>query len=219
MYSFFLFDLDGTLSDPLPGIARSFNYALAHFGYRQLPLTDFGRYIGPPLDVSFQALTGVNEPAALLALVAKFRERYGEIGYSENQLYPGIREALAGLAGQGVAMAVCTAKRQDLAEKVLDLFAIQQHFQFVSGGDVGIHKWQQIAALLAEGAINLQSVMIGDRDADLIAASKNGLAGAGVLWGYGSRAELQAHSPACLLTQPSELLQLVDRTERPENLQ
>ena len=71
MYSFFLFDLDGTLSDPLPGIARSFNYALAHFGYRQLPLTDFGRYIGPPLDVSFQALTGVNEPAALLAPVRR----------------------------------------------------------------------------------------------------------------------------------------------------
>ena len=35
-----LFDLDGTLSDPLVGIGRSINYALAHFGHAPLELAD-----------------------------------------------------------------------------------------------------------------------------------------------------------------------------------
>jgi phosphoglycolate phosphatase-like HAD superfamily hydrolase len=32
-YDLLLFDLDGTLTDPLAGISRSINYALEHFGY------------------------------------------------------------------------------------------------------------------------------------------------------------------------------------------
>ena len=37
-HDFILFDLDGTLSDPLQGIGRSLNYALAHFGYPEREL-------------------------------------------------------------------------------------------------------------------------------------------------------------------------------------
>lgn len=45
-----LFDLDGTISDPLEGIARSFNDALSFYGYEEMPVSEFAQYIGPPLD-------------------------------------------------------------------------------------------------------------------------------------------------------------------------
>jgi phosphoglycolate phosphatase-like HAD superfamily hydrolase len=37
---------DGTISDPLEGIIRSINYALAHFGDEPLPFSELAKYIG-----------------------------------------------------------------------------------------------------------------------------------------------------------------------------
>ena len=51
--------------------------------------------------------------------------------------------------------------------------------------------------------------MIGDRSVDVVAAHKNGLEAAGVLWGHGSREELEAESPRYLLQHPTELAALM----------
>lgn len=200
-----LFDLDGTLSDPLVGIGRSLNYALAHFGHRTIGLAECSTYIGPPLDQAFRAITGTTSPDHVTALIAKYRERYAEVGYAENVLYPGIPEALARLAAARMPLAVCTAKPREFAERILELFGLRAYFAFVDGGQTGLHKWQQIEGLLAQGAVSTASVMIGDRSVDLLAAHRNGLHAAGVLWGHGSRQELEAERPRYLLTAPLEL--------------
>lgn len=206
-----LFDLDGTLSDPLVGIGRSINYALSHFGYPELPLSELAVHVGPPLDQAFNVITGVAETSALGGFVAKYRERYGEIGYAENVLYPGIAEALHSLAGAGITLGLCTSKRVDFAEKILDLFGLSKYFSFVSGGEIGRHKWQQIRALLETGAITQSTVMVGDRAVDITGAHRNGLHAAGVLWGYGSREELEAEQPRYLFTTTAQLLCLAER--------
>lgn len=205
-----LFDLDGTISDPIEGIGRSINHALESRGYKTHPLADLAKYVGPPLDETFKAITGSIDDTEVAALIAKYRERYAEVGYSENTLYPGVEAAVSALDEKGVLMAVCTSKRQDFADQILRMFCLRSKFQFISGGDVGIRKWQQIEALLADNMISQQTLMIGDRAIDLTAAHKNGLDSVGVLWGYGSRAELEAESPRHLLTRPSELTKLVD---------
>ncbi len=207
--SLFLFDLDGTISDPLEGIARSMNYALASLGYQVRPIPELGKYIGPPLDDAFMDITGSENPSVINDLIVKFRERYAEIGYSENRLYPGVREVLQTLAEHAYPMGICTTKRQDFAEKILRRFELRDYFQFISGGDVGVKKWRQIESLLAERIILQSALMIGDRAFDLTAAHKNGLNAAGVLWGYGSKAELEAEAPSCLLAQPADLLTLM----------
>jgi phosphoglycolate phosphatase len=207
--TFLLFDLDGTISDPLEGIARSFNYALSFHGYDELPVSDLAQYIGPPLDASFKIITGINDETEILAFISKYRDRYSDIGFSENKLYPGVLESIGNLSKHSIPMAICTSKKQDIAEKILKRFEIRHHFKFVSGGDVGIQKWQQIESLIDLGLIDHNCIMIGDRAVDLSAAHKNGIKSAGVLWGYGSRTELEAHSPICLLSQPSDLMRLI----------
>jgi phosphoglycolate phosphatase len=209
-----LFDLDGTLSDPLVGIGRSINYALSHFGYAELPLSELAVHVGPPLDQSFGAITGLNSSSALEGFVAKYRERYGEIGYSENVLYPGITEALHNLSGAGITLGLCTSKRADFAEKILELFGLRSYFSFVSGGEIGTHKWRQIRALLETSAITHSTVMVGDRAVDITAAHRNGLDAAGVLWGYGSREELEVEQPRFLFAKPEELFGLAGLTVR-----
>lgn len=197
-----LFDLDGTLSDPLEGIGRSLNYALAHFGYDPKPLPELGQYIGPPLDQTLRQLTGAADPDHIQALVDRFRIRFGRIGYRENHLYQGIPELLAHLRDKGAVMGVCTAKRRDFAEKIVEMFGLAPFFELVSGGDVGIRKADQIRDLLEADQITEQTIMIGDRAGDITAARENGLRSAGVLWGYGSREELVAARPDWLFDSP-----------------
>lgn len=204
-----LFDLDGTLSDPLVGIGRSINYALSHFGYAPLELAQLAAYVGPPLDETFKIVTGVTSDSAIKALVAKYRERYADVGYSENVLYPGVTEVLARLRQTGIPLAVCTSKRKDFAEQILEMFGLRSQFQFVNGGEIGTRKSQQIEDLLAQGHVSRKTVMVGDRAVDMVAAHHNGLQAAAVLWGYGTKAELASECPRYAFRSPVELLELV----------
>lgn len=203
-----VFDLDGTLSDPLEGIGNSINYALAHFCYPPLGLADLAIYIGPPIDETFKAITGSGAESAIKALVAKYRERYADVGYSENVLYPGVSAALQSLSAADVPMAVCTSKRRDFADKILEMFGLVRYFRFVDGGEIGIQKWQQLEALLSQGRVSRSSVMVGDRAIDMIAAHKNRMHAAGVLWGYGTYAELANETPRYFFASPGELSKL-----------
>ncbi len=204
-----VFDLDGTLSDPAQGILRCINYALTHFGYAPVAEDQITHYIGPPLDETFVTLTSTSSADHVAGLVEKYRERYGARGYCENVIYPGIPEALDALASRNTTMGVCTSKRADFAERILDHFHIRDHFCFVDGGDVGRRKEQQLASLLASGAISSSSCLIGDRAVDVRAAQANGIRAIAVLWGHGSLGELQAAAPDLILESPHELIQLV----------
>lgn len=203
-----IFDLDGTLSDPALGIGRSINFALTACGYEPIPQAAVSQYIGPQLDQAFRAITGQNAESVIAQLVAKYRERYAEIGFAENSLYLGIPEALAALARRGHSMGICTTKRLEFAEKILELFGLRSHFQFVSGGDFGGLKDQQLAQLLANRTIGSDSTMIGDRAFDIQAAKSNGLASVGVLWGHGTHAELAGAGAGRVLHRVEELLSL-----------
>jgi phosphoglycolate phosphatase len=200
-----MFDLDGTISDPIVGIGRSINYALTHFGYPTLELTELAVHVGPPLDEAFRSITGIASPEQIGSFVAKYRERYAEVGYSENVLYPGVPQALERLAEAGVPLAVCTSKRVDFAERILKMFGLHSHFRFINGGEIGIQKWQQVAELKFRGLVTPKSVMVGDRAVDLIAAHRNSMHSAAVLWGHGSQAELAAEKPNYMFSTPNEL--------------
>ena len=72
-------------------------------------------------------------------MVDKYRERYLEIGFSENVLYDGMREVIDELHElRGCNLGICTSKRNDVAEKGLQMFELTDYFGFVSGGDIGI---------------------------------------------------------------------------------
>ncbi len=203
-----LFDLDGTLSDPSEGIWRCFNHSLSHYGYPTLRRDEIDSCIGPPLDESFARLTGERDVSQLHDMVATYRERYSDAGYAENVLYDGVTETLQALSERSVPMAVCTSKRRDFALRILQRFGLDGYFAFVDGGDVGIQKWQQIQALRQEGTVSDKTLMIGDRDVDLEAASRNGLVGGAVLWGFGSREELRGGRPDYWFDAPREWLTL-----------
>jgi phosphoglycolate phosphatase len=112
------FDLDGTLTDPKPGITRSIQYALRKLG-REVPSEDELTWcIGPPLRASFATLLG-DDSLADRAL-ALYRERFAEIGLYENAVYPDIEHVLAGLARPGRRLFVATSKPAVYAKRIVE---------------------------------------------------------------------------------------------------
>jgi len=200
-----VFDLDGTISDPLVGFHRSMNFALTAHGFESLDQDSLAAFVGPPLDETFRALIPGIDDQMMGSLVSKYRERYADVGFAECVMYAGVSEVLASLVEAGRTLGVCTSKRVDFAEKILALFGIRTLFSFVDGGDLGVRKAQQLAGLVRAGRVRSSSRMIGDRAIDILAARMSGLLSVGVLWGYGSASELQAAGADVLVSNAREL--------------
>ena len=206
LYTTLIFDLDGTLSDPALGVVRCINFALTSFDQSPRADHEITRHIGPPLEKILALLSDDDDPAYISALAARYRERYAELGFRENTLYPEAKATLAALKSFGFRLGVCTSKLRPNAIKILELFDLGRFFDFISGPSETETKSEQLKDLLQSGTIDLDALMIGDRAIDLQAAHENRLESAGVLWGYGEREELESEQPAFLFNSFSELL-------------
>ena len=198
-------DLDGTISDPSLGITRCFNHALKSHGFSMLSNSAIASEIGPPLDETFIKLAPGISTSDVTSLVSTYRDRYSDIGFSENTVYPKIPLVLEKLKNSDLSLGVCTSKRRDFAEKILSLFGLRDYFDFVNGGDIGVTKGSQLAGLIDSRVIDNQAIMVGDRSIDIESAKENGLRSIGVLWGFGDYKELSEASPSCILKKVTEL--------------
>lgn len=165
-YRHLLFDLDGTLTDPMEGITRSVQYALRHFGIEVSDLRELCPFIGPPFAESFRTFYGFDD-RQISEAVAVSREYFTEKGIFENRLYDGMDELLDTLASNGYTLCVATSKPRVFAERILDHFGIAPYFSFV------------------------------------------GIDSAGVLYGYGDRAELEAAGADYILPAIPDLEELL----------
>ena len=202
------FDLDGTLTDPKPGITGSIQYALKKLG-KSVPSQDELTWcIGPPLHASLKALTGTDALADQALLL--YRERFSEVGLFENSPYPGIHDTLAAIAASGARLFVATSKPAVYASRIVDHFGLKPYFERVFGSELDgtrVDKRDLLRYALAEAEVDpRQAIMIGDRSHDVVGARTNGMTAIGVLYGYGSEAELRDAGAHHICAAHSELL-------------
>ena len=193
-YKNIMFDLDGTLTDPVLGITNSVAYALEKFGIKVSDRSELYRFIGPPLVNAFMEYYGFTKENAERAL-AYYREYFAPKGIFENAVIEGIPEMLSALKANGKRLFVATSKPEPFAIQILEHFALDGYFDGIFGStmdETRNTKDAVIAYALAEtGADKDDTVMVGDRHHDIDGAKKNGMRSVGVLFGYGSRAELE----------------------------
>jgi len=187
------FDLDGTLTDPKPGITRSIQYALQKLDHPTMPTEDELTWcIGPPLRASFVRLLGAETSADLA--VSYYRERFSDVGLYENGVYDGIGEVLTKLGAAGHRLFVATSKPHVFAERIIDHFGLRDHFERVFGSELDgtrVDKSHLLEYALKQASVDpARTLMIGDRSHDMVGAKNNGMKGIGVLYGYGTRDEL-----------------------------
>lgn len=194
-YDVILFDLDGTLTDPGIGITNSVMHALKKYGIEVEDRTELYKFIGPPLNESFEKYYGFSHEEAMQA-IEYYREYYRVNGIYENLLYDGVEDLLKTLYENGKIIILATSKPEVFAKEILRHFGIEKYFSYIAGSNLDgtrVAKADVIEYALKEAGVADKSlaVMVGDREHDIIGAKKNGLDSIGVLFGYGSRTELE----------------------------
>ena len=187
------FDLDGTLCDTVPDIRKALNDALESLGYPPVSYEQTAAYVGNGARKLVERATP--KGADLEEFFTAFSKYYAA---SENELtvrYEGMLELITKLKSQGVKLAVITNKPQIPTEKVIAKF-YPDLFDFV-GGDSGMFSCKPDPSLTRYAALTLRvapknCVFVGDGETDVLTARNAGMVGLSALWGYRSRAQLEA---------------------------
>ena len=203
------FDLDGTLTDPFEGITRSIIHALQMVGAPAPHADELTWMIGPALLDSF-ARIGVSDPQEALH---HYRDRYARVGLYENRLYSRVLQVLSGLRDKGHRLFLMTAKPHEYAKIITAHFGISPFLEAEFGPELDGTRNDK-AELLAHGLARTgakpgNSVMIGDRRFDHVAARRNGLTSIAALWGYGTEDEHAQADLRCAC--PADLTAIVGR--------
>lgn len=207
-----LFDLDGTLIDSEHGITACVKHALARLDVPAPAHAELRRWIGPPLRHSFAPLLG-HDAERIEAAVEYYHERFNTLGWREHEIYPGIELLIEQLRGAGHQLAVVTSKPHRHAAPIVAHLPFGDAFLRLYGphpDSAHSEKATMIGEALADfGADPADTVMIGDRHFDIDGAVANRIRGFGVLWGFGSRAELEQAGAHAIAATPDELAGLL----------
>lgn len=208
-YASLLFDLDGTITASMPGIANSICYALRSFGIQVPDREKLRPFLGPPLAASFMKYYGFNESQAQKA-VDKYREYFSDKGIFENSVYPGMAELLADCREAGFRVVLATAKPEVYARRILEHYHLTSCFDAIFGAtlDGAVTTKAEVIALALRPPAG-KSIMIGDRSDDILGAKAHSIASIGVLYGYGARHELEDAGADYIVDGVPQLRQLL----------
>lgn len=209
MFTHILFDLDGTLTDPKIGITKSVQYALRKLGINEPDLDKLDPFIGPPLMDSFKKFYNFDERKAWQGVEYYRDEYFNKKGMFENTLYEGIPELLEKLY-KSKSLYVVTSKPTVFSEQIIQHFHLSKYFKKVVGPD--LHIKNPSKEILIKSVLDVHEnekkenfVMIGDREHDIIGAQTNGIDSVGVLYGYGSREEIEHAKPTYIIKTVANL--------------
>ena len=212
MSAWFLFDLDGTLTDNSEGIIKSARFALEQFGLPNEPDSTLRRFIGPPLHDSFMEYYGFSKEKAFEA-VDMYRVRYREKGVYENALYSGLKEMLFRLRENGAGLCVATSKPLVFTEKILKQHDVYALFDHVVGANLDgsmTDKTEVIREVLRRiGETENRVVMVGDRSFDIVGAKNCGIESVGVYYGFAEPGELENAGADYIADTVAELEQIL----------
>ena len=211
-----MFDLDGTLLDSVPDLAAATDIMLEQFGRPPAGVELVRDWVGNgSLVLVRRALANNIEHAAVDAVEAnaahqRFLEIYADC-HALSRVYPGARECLDWLSGQGVALGLVTNKPFRFIETLLTAHGLRDYFAWVLGGDSLEQKKPDPAPLqwmLAQAGIEAgQALFVGDSRSDVLAARAAGVACIAVSYGYNHGRPVAEEHPLLVL---DDLRQLVD---------
>ncbi|NUN53579.1 MAG: HAD hydrolase-like protein, partial [Planctomycetaceae bacterium] len=129
-----LLDLDGTLADTLPDLARAVNQARSLLGWPGMPVAAVRVHVGDGVQRLLRGCTGLDDRTVEL-LLPRWREFYLEHCVEETALLPGARELLGEARARGIPMAVVTNKPLAPTRRILEGLGIDGFFGAVLAGD------------------------------------------------------------------------------------
>ncbi len=210
-----LCDLDGTITDSIPGIYRCLRHALPIIGMPDMSDEQLRAFLGPPLHYTLKEVYSKSDEE-VAAFVTAYRSEYFGGGEYEFDVFPGMASLITDIGASDMKLALATAKPIESAVRVLTRAGLIEHFDFVSGSELDLLRQDKpsvIAHAIAGLGVDLNSVtamMIGDRKEDVLGAHHHGFGSIGVLWGYSDEGELVAAGADHVVTNTDEIRTLLD---------
>jgi phosphoglycolate phosphatase len=217
LYKSIIFDLDGTLLDTLPGLARTGNAVLTRFGHPLHPADAYRQFVGDGLEKLVERMLpeGIDETAHHRAAML-FRDVYAATWREGCRPYPGIMAMLDQLRRGGVKLAVLSNKPHPFTEQFVEAFLGRSRFTVVYGERPGWPKKPDptVALMILDqlACPPEHSVFVGDSAVDILTGKGAGMAAFGAGWGFRGAAELLASGALKVLTEPLELIGHVSTT-------
>ena len=140
-HRYWIFDMDGTLTDSMP-IWAEVPYELVR-GFGRTPAPDLGRVLLPmsALETAQYLITTYDLPLTIDSYTRAAMDAVDRL-YRGVSLKPGVRQVLDRLESQGARMCVCSATWQFMCERVLGRLGVLDKFQFVLTAGDGNSKHQ-----------------------------------------------------------------------------
>ncbi len=194
-------DLDGTLVDSLPDVRHGVIAALEAIGVAPTDaLMDLTRR-GVGLEIFYRRAVGadpfdLDHVDRFETFVTAYRAAYATSPHP-TRAFDGVADTLAELRRRhpDLRISVATAKREVMAEAVLDEVGLRDLVHNVSGSDGLPHKPDPAVLHRAAAAVDRDArgaVMVGDTDRDVGAARAAGCVPCAVTYGGWTRQELES---------------------------
>lgn len=208
-YDIALFDLDGTISQSAEGIKYCLKKTLDIMEKEHPDLSDYSKYIGPPLLFTFQNLCGLTPEEAQKA-VEIYVKLYDVDGLRQNKLFDGIEDVLKACKNNGIKIAVCSSKHEAIATEVVKLLGVYEYFDEICGSTIdGSRKEKEDLIPYALKKLNATGddsvVMIGDTKFDAKGAVYCKVDFIGVTYGYGKKQDMIDAGGKVFAKTPQEL--------------
>lgn len=209
-----IFDLDGTLLNTIADLGEACNYALRQLGYSEHALSTYNYMVGNGVRKLVERAEPDADAETVERLLAIFREYYDQHSADNTRPYPGIPELLRTLTDNGVAVAVASNKYQSAVEHIIAHFFPDIPFAAVAG-QVDMRPVKPdpsiVFAILNEHPTPKAEVLyVGDSGVDMETARRACVESVGVSWGFRPVSELRKTYADHIVTNPSEILEIVN---------
>lgn len=209
-----IFDLDGTLLNTIADLGEACNYALRQLGYSEHALSTYNYMVGNGVRKLVERAEPDADAETVERLLAIFREYYDQHSTDNTRPYPGIPELLRTLTDNGVAVAVASNKYQSAVEHIIAHFFPDIPFAAVAG-QVDMRPVKPdpsiVFAILNEHPTPKAEVLyVGDSGVDMETARRACVESVGVSWGFRPVSELRKTYADHIVTNPSEILEIVN---------
>ncbi len=205
-----LFDLDGTLVDSIDGLAYSMNLVLESYGFPVHSSKRYQSFVGNGIEKLVERALPDGSKGLTKEVFPLMLESYRQHYNVGLKAYEGIYKMLDALVAGGHRLMLITNKHQEMAEWIMsDMFSRYPFETIIGRGERFASKPNPEALIYAMKQTGYQSrdvYMIGDTEADIMAARRAGVHEMVVSWGFRSKADLEAYEPTCLLDHPMDIV-------------
>lgn len=213
MYSYVIFDLDGTLLNTIEDLADAGNHVCKLHGWPVYPVESYKRMVGNGIPNLVRRFAPPETDSATLdQAFQEFMAWYDLHKEDKTAPYPGMKQLALELKQAGISIAVLSNKADEMAGPVVEAY-YPGVFPIVQGALPNLPTKPDPTLLHRlmnrMGAVPEQTLFVGDSNVDIQTAKNGHLASCGVLWGFRTRQELEEEGADYLAEGPQELIKVV----------